>query len=138
MIWPFKDITPTDITRFASNGEWEKVKKAADMAVTAGRQGIFEKANNGQLTLAKAVSIFEKNGHPLPTSHTELVEELGDDFVGMTDQDLFNDLVGSRDWSYAGAPAGSGGFWSDLMDGMPEPAYRKFIAEIGKYLKSLP
>jgi hypothetical protein len=30
--WPFKDITPNDIARFAASGQWDAVAKAAKMA----------------------------------------------------------------------------------------------------------
>jgi len=30
--WPFSDITPNDIARFAARGQWSKVAKAARLA----------------------------------------------------------------------------------------------------------
>jgi hypothetical protein len=31
--WPFKDLTPADLTNFARNGEWDKVSRAASMVL---------------------------------------------------------------------------------------------------------
>jgi hypothetical protein len=37
--WPFKDLTPADITEFARRGEWDKVSRAASMALGSAPRG---------------------------------------------------------------------------------------------------
>ena len=37
--WPFKDLTPADLTEFARKGEWDKVSRAASMALGSSSRG---------------------------------------------------------------------------------------------------